>query len=572
MVPCYDFDLIWHAHQLHPVNYKQTTTKWLGRMLNHDDSVTDRTPGSKLSDSAIKTRDIWFFERSSFDKAGAMYRGDPPEPRVPTQPRLPRDRLENPEYQVLITKVERIDGKEENKPDLIQITGQGKVFRMKVFSQVLTKTPKYSKPFIVNKDTNGMLEIAIYEKLFFGKKLLANGNVNILDGLSDEVPVGNRKLYNPFVTRCVDMSRGKYRVTLYIQKDVPKFQTKMFTLAPGKFCEGFDHPRKVLSCPQLMLSPGDIAKPIMPCESSTHNLFASGMHEQSFKCRVLHSQNGRKHPLSAVEIVNREGVVVASSHTITSTLPRHSAIEDKENCVFVNEHENEKAMLVRGPLKDYGVCIGKWASVQLDNGEQREVEDLKFKFFKLKGLQGWCTVRKFKQYRYHIDVTSLHSVSVDLEKGKISISSCAQDIPEILALGLSVSMIYLLCDPYRNAGRSSTLISNTKIALLGTASDFHPEPTNERERRRGVVPARAPGSDARFAKIKRSSYGAGIMFSFPFATAARIGGPSNNDGGDGNDGDGDCGGDGDDGDGDGDDGGGDGGCGGCDGGCGGCGD
>ena len=48
MVPCYDFDLIWHAHQLHPVNYKQTTTKWLGKMLNHDDSVTDRSPGSKL--------------------------------------------------------------------------------------------------------------------------------------------------------------------------------------------------------------------------------------------------------------------------------------------------------------------------------------------------------------------------------------------------------------------------------------------------------------------------------------------------------------------------------------------
>ena len=30
MVPCYDIDLIWHAHQLHPFNYKQKTTELLG--------------------------------------------------------------------------------------------------------------------------------------------------------------------------------------------------------------------------------------------------------------------------------------------------------------------------------------------------------------------------------------------------------------------------------------------------------------------------------------------------------------------------------------------------------------
>ena len=40
MVPCYDFDLIWHVHQLHPLNYKRTTSELLGKTLNHDDSVT----------------------------------------------------------------------------------------------------------------------------------------------------------------------------------------------------------------------------------------------------------------------------------------------------------------------------------------------------------------------------------------------------------------------------------------------------------------------------------------------------------------------------------------------------
>jgi len=59
LVPCYDFDLVWHAHQLHPVSYSADTTRVLGRMFNHDDTINDRTPGSKLSESDAKTRQLW---------------------------------------------------------------------------------------------------------------------------------------------------------------------------------------------------------------------------------------------------------------------------------------------------------------------------------------------------------------------------------------------------------------------------------------------------------------------------------------------------------------------------------
>jgi len=59
LVPCYDFDLVWHAHQLHPVDYKRDTTRVIGRLFNHDDTVNDRTPGSKLSESDAQTRQLW---------------------------------------------------------------------------------------------------------------------------------------------------------------------------------------------------------------------------------------------------------------------------------------------------------------------------------------------------------------------------------------------------------------------------------------------------------------------------------------------------------------------------------
>ena len=77
MVPCYDVDLIWHAHQLHPLDYKQATTELLGRTLHHDDEVTDRNPGSKLYDSEMKTRAVWEAAGLPFAKPGAMYRGNP---------------------------------------------------------------------------------------------------------------------------------------------------------------------------------------------------------------------------------------------------------------------------------------------------------------------------------------------------------------------------------------------------------------------------------------------------------------------------------------------------------------
>ncbi len=42
LVPCYDMDLVWHTHQVHPVQYHRDTTAILGFLLKHDDSVNDR--------------------------------------------------------------------------------------------------------------------------------------------------------------------------------------------------------------------------------------------------------------------------------------------------------------------------------------------------------------------------------------------------------------------------------------------------------------------------------------------------------------------------------------------------
>ena len=77
-VPCYDFDLIWHAHQVHPLIYHKDTIKLLGKVYDHNDSVNDRRPGSQLSRAYATTRKKWKETSQEIQLKGAMFRGEPP--------------------------------------------------------------------------------------------------------------------------------------------------------------------------------------------------------------------------------------------------------------------------------------------------------------------------------------------------------------------------------------------------------------------------------------------------------------------------------------------------------------
>ncbi|MBA0760976.1 hypothetical protein Gotri_023685 [Gossypium trilobum] len=80
-VPTYDIDLIWHTHQLHPVSYCKDLNTVLGKILEHDDTDSDRTKGKKLDVGFSGTTKQWedtFGKR--YWKSGAMYRGNSPSP------------------------------------------------------------------------------------------------------------------------------------------------------------------------------------------------------------------------------------------------------------------------------------------------------------------------------------------------------------------------------------------------------------------------------------------------------------------------------------------------------------
>ncbi|TKY56366.1 Glycine-rich domain-containing protein 1 [Spatholobus suberectus] len=80
-VPTYDIDLIWHSHQVHPVSYCNDLVAIMGKVLEHDDTDSDRTKGQKLDVGFSETTTQWEETFASrYWKAGAMYRGSPPSP------------------------------------------------------------------------------------------------------------------------------------------------------------------------------------------------------------------------------------------------------------------------------------------------------------------------------------------------------------------------------------------------------------------------------------------------------------------------------------------------------------
>jgi hypothetical protein len=93
LTPCYDFDIVWHTHQVHPADYNrvnisppsfcyklpfghfQDCVAIFGTILKHDDSVNDRAKGSKLLRGEAITKKAWAAHfKDSFWRRGCMYR------------------------------------------------------------------------------------------------------------------------------------------------------------------------------------------------------------------------------------------------------------------------------------------------------------------------------------------------------------------------------------------------------------------------------------------------------------------------------------------------------------------
>ena len=76
IVPTYQIDLMWHTHILSSLEaYEVETCRVMGHMLNHDDSLNDRSAGSSLEVAFKSTCQLWLSKYGSqYFCPGGMYR------------------------------------------------------------------------------------------------------------------------------------------------------------------------------------------------------------------------------------------------------------------------------------------------------------------------------------------------------------------------------------------------------------------------------------------------------------------------------------------------------------------
>ena len=252
----------------------------------------------------------------------------------------------------------------------------------------------------------------------------------------------------------------------------PTLDKYYFTVKPEENFSTVQHPAQILSSPRLFLSPLSLARSSAPCALLVHRLFDYGKRE-AFICQFMHSAQLL---FSSVEVIDRAGCVVSTAHLIRGdVIPTRSQVNNAEKCCTLNEMAGERAILIRGS-QDWGICVGKWEGfvkgvpgvpgvkgtsgnpgVRGIPGIKGQPGFLSIKFFSLFGAHQWKHVEKRGDIFSICLLGKKITVDVDLRTGMISFPPEVHDVPEAIALGFSIAILHLLCQPYPSTTKTNYL-------------------------------------------------------------------------------------------------------------------
>lgn len=121
-VPAFDIDIAWHTHMMHPRRYKKDTERLTGRLLPHDDTFNDRTPGSDYISRWDATRATWMkMFGAPVERPGGMWRGNVSPEELELRPKIKRaiqtferSIAHQQSYQLLVTDSEPVLSKRDS--------------------------------------------------------------------------------------------------------------------------------------------------------------------------------------------------------------------------------------------------------------------------------------------------------------------------------------------------------------------------------------------------------------------------------------------------------------------------
>lgn len=253
IVPCYDQDLIWHTHQLSPIAYKEDMIRILGKVLPHDDTTVDRSPGSKLTLSTIDTTRLWLeMYQENFNTPGAMYRGPTPQElyasphplsdkadtrtgRQFTLESLSIDRIPEGEYgldftlQIFLTE----DFKKLSKPRF-ELFGPSMLWTAEdLFSSSLDSYQWLVFRLKVRKGTIFSREVTVgvgkvdLQKLFDHSAVYRFQDAVTMEGKDENLVYVSGSIVDTYSNRCYSLEAGKFSVC-----NVPHNMNTLFPIEP----------------------------------------------------------------------------------------------------------------------------------------------------------------------------------------------------------------------------------------------------------------------------------------------------------------------------------------------------
>ena len=247
-------------------------------------------------------------------------------------------------------------------------------------------------------------------------------------------PFIQRSLEAPqIITQREDFSSENYvKITAVVHPPSPK--EYRFRIKPEESLSDMSDAATILSTP--MLSVFKTLSFTSSVECQLQKVF--DCHDRlAFSCRVMHQDGmGRGNLPMSVVVINNAGDIVSTAHLLQrSTLPSWKQVmNDRKGCCTLED--NERAMLIRG-RKDWGICIGRWEN------------QYAIKFFSLIEKQEWKSVSSNPE-EFSIKLSNKMPFRVDLRDGIIVIPPDVSHVPETIALGFAIAILFVLCQPISN--------------------------------------------------------------------------------------------------------------------------
>ncbi|XP_046563454.1 glycine-rich domain-containing protein 1-like [Haliotis rubra] len=370
LVPCYDMDLIWHTHQLHPRIYARDTLNLIGQIFDHDDSVNDRSPGSKLNKCDAQTRVVWkrTFQQN-FALTGAMYRGEPPQKKLHNLSKDDVNMIATKKTDILLEKVVMdgyiSDGK-KLKLHLWYRTGyqnfgfglsvEDTITVLRGFRTKFERGYKVMKNFSFDTKFNHKICADLCQKegvfCFSGKKDLGRGWFDLKKVVQD---LDSKGLSTDLKINIGSEATAQCSLSI----PTPTRGVSVFKLVVGQYetCIMPENVQQIWG--PIPLSRLPIGVPAT-CSVASHKLL-NHMKKVEFTCRIIHSL-----PLlmSAVQIFYHDKMAAVAHLVGPDQIPRPEQVSNTSRCVTLEPRKGERAVLIKNHSGDWGFVRGQWLGIR----------------------------------------------------------------------------------------------------------------------------------------------------------------------------------------------------------------